>query len=206
MRRLLFWAAVVTLVGALGAETARGAVEACTCASSRATNGWCPVHQFGYIGGVKVASRWLYEFADAHGHQLDLSTFTCPACRTAIATNGFCETHHLGFVDKMAYYSRLTYELGKAEPRPEGTIACARCRKNAETYGWCAKSAVGMVGPFAIRDRQEYDRAVAALTVFVAANEASRRCNYCAGAIMTNSECPACRITYRDGKAVARNP
>jgi hypothetical protein len=63
-----------------------------------------------------------------------------------------------------------------------------------------------MVGPFAIRDRQEFDRTVAALDLFLVANEAARRCSYCAGAIMTNSECPACRIAYKDGKVVARAP
>lgn len=206
MSRLAVWAVLIAAAWGVGAAPARAVPQECTCATTRATNGWCPLHEFGYVGGVKVTSRWLYEFVDAHGHELDLSTFTCPTCKIAIATNGFCETHHLGFVDKLAYYSRLTYELGKAELRPDGTISCARCRKNAETHGWCAKSAVGMVGPFAIRDRREFDRAVAALDLFVVADEAARRCRYCAGAIMTNSECPACRIAYKDGKVVARAP
>jgi hypothetical protein len=201
--RRLIGSAAVTAAMLLGVTpTARGLAEACTCASSRETNGWCPVHEIGYVGGIKVTSRWLYEFMDAHGHQLDLSTFTCPTCKSAIATNGFCELHHVGFVNQLAYYSLLTYELGKAEARPPSTITCATCRKNSETYGWCARSGLGMVGPFVIRNRQDYDRAVSALKIFLVANETAKRCNYCAGAILTNSECPACRIRYKDGKAM----
>jgi hypothetical protein len=158
------------------------------------------------VGGVKVSSRWLYEFADAHGHEVDLSTYTCPSCRNAIATGGFCEIHRVGFVDRLAYYSLLTYELGKGESRRASTISCATCRKNSETHGWCAKSRVGMIGPFAIRNRADYDRAVSALALFSIANEASAKCHYCAGAILTDSECPACKIRYKDGKVVARLP
>jgi hypothetical protein len=195
---------VVAALCLFGSDAARGRIDDCVCATTRDTNGWCPVHEFGYVGGVKVTSRWLYEFADAHGHELDLSTFTCPSCRNAIATNGFCETHRIGFVDKLAYYSLLTYELGKGEARPVSTISCAACRKNSETHGWCAKSGVGMIGPFALRNRHDYDRAVTALDIFIIANEASLRCNYCAGAILKDAECPACKIRYKDGKALPK--
>ena len=202
MRRLVGLAAVAAALSFLGNPFAQGRPEECTCATSRETNGWCPVHEFGYVGGVKVTSRWLYEFADAHGHELDLSTFTCPTCRAAIATNGFCDIHRVGFVNRLAYYSLLTYELGKGEARHPSTITCATCRKNSETRGWCAKSGVGMIGPFAIRNRRDFDRAVAALDIFLVANEAARKCNYCAGAILKDSECPVCKIRYKDGKAV----
>ena len=186
----------------LFAAAAVAAALTCLCATSRDTNGWCPVHELGYVGGVKVQSRWLYEAADAHGHQLDLSTFTCPACRAAIATSGFCEIHRVGFVHELAYYSRLTYELARGEVHPVSSISCPTCRKNAETYGWCSKSGVGMVGPFAIRNRVDFERAVEALKIFMVANETARRCNTCAVAIITDSECPACKIRYKNGKAV----
>jgi hypothetical protein len=195
--------AVVVALWLIALPLASGEAGVCTCATSRETNGWCEVHEFGYIGGVKVTSRWLYEYIDAHGHALNLTTFTCPECRAAIASGGFCETHHLGFVNKMGYFSRLTYELGKAEAKPPSAIACRTCRKNAQTHGWCAKSGVGMIGPFAIRNRQDFDLAEAALERFMIANEASKRCNYCAGAILTDSECPVCKIRYKDGKVMA---
>lgn len=203
MRRFVGLLTVVTAVSLFfGNVLAPSRAAECLCATSRQTNGWCPVHEFGYVGGIEVRSRWLYEFIDAHGHELDLSTFTCPTCRIAIATNGFCEIHRIGFVNKLAYFSLLTYELGKGEARSRASITCPACRKNSETYGWCAKSRLGMVGPFAIRNRQDFDRTVGALKIFLIANEASRRCHDCAGAIMTDSECPICKIAYKGGKAV----
>ncbi len=178
----------------------------CICATSRETNGWCPVHDFGYIGGVKVASRQLYEAADAHGHQVDLSTFICPTCKRAIATGGFCDEHRVGFVNGLAYFSLLTYEMGRAEARPAASIKCATCRRNSESSGWCAKSSVGMIGPFAIRNRHDYDRAAEALRVFKIANDAAARCGYCAVAILTDTQCPIHRTTYKDGKVVPDVP
>ena len=202
LRRLVGLVAVVLCFGLPGDPVAQVQDSACTCATSRGTNGWCPVHEFGYVGGVKVTSRQLYEAADAHGHQVDLSTFVCPTCRTAIATGGFCEVHRVGFVGKLAYFSRLTYELARAEVRSASSISCRICRKNAETSGWCAKSGIGMIGPFAIRDRHDFDLAAEALRVFKIANDAAPRCGYCAVAILTDTYCPVHRTAYRSGEVV----
>lgn len=199
------WAAAAPLLFVLGIGLALGAGTECTCAVTRATNGWCPVHEFGYVGGVKVTSRWLYEAADAHGHEVDTSTFTCPSCKSAIATNGFCTAHRIGFVNKLAYFSRLTYELAKGEIRPAGSIHCATCRKNSESFGWCARSKVGMVGEVAIRNREDFDHAVSALRIFMVANETAGRCDRCAVAIITDTECPLHGIKYKDGKVEARS-
>jgi len=188
----------------LGFDPASSLADECVCATSRAINGWCAIHEFGYIGGVKVTSRWLHEAADAHGHQVDPTTFNCTDCRRAIETDGFCPTHRIGFVGKLAYFSRLTYELARGEVRRAPSIACATCRKNSESYGWCARSKIGMVGEVALRDRASFDQAVAALKIFMIANETARRCDRCAVAIITDTECPVCRIAYKDGKAVAR--
>jgi hypothetical protein len=177
--------------------------DRCTCSTTRVTNGWCAIHGFGYVGGLRIDSAWLYRALDAHGHELDLTTFTCPACKKAIETDGFCEEHRIGFVRRQAYFSRLTYELGRAEPREPATIACPACRKNAEASGWCSKDRVGMVGPFAIRSRADYDQAVRALEIVRLAAEASKRCDHCAGAIITDGTCPFCKIRYEDGKPVA---
>src|SRR5580765_7031625 len=81
LRRIAGLVAVVAALWLAGVAAAEVASATCSCATARETNGWCPVHEFGYVGGVKVTSRWLYETIDAHGHQLDLTTFTCPSCR-----------------------------------------------------------------------------------------------------------------------------
>ena len=176
--------------------------DRCICSTTRATNGWCAVHSFGWVGGLRIDSAWLYRALDAHGHDLDLTTFTCPQCRRAIETGGFCEEHRIGFVRGQAYFSRLTYELGKARPVEVASLACATCRKNAEGAGWCAKDGVGMVGPFSIGRRADFDQAIRALEIVRLAAVASKRCDQCAGAIITDGTCPFCRIKYKDGKRV----
>lgn len=176
----------------------------CTCATSRTTNGWCAVHAFGYVAGVKITSEWLYETLDAHGHDVDLSTFICPSCKSAIAASGFCDEHRVGFVGGRAYFSRLTYELARGTVLHPSEISCATCRKNSETHGWCDRDRVGMVGPYAIADRAAYDRAVHQVGILEVANAAAERCRYCAAAIVTDTQCPVCRIRYKDGKAEAK--
>jgi len=203
LRPLLGWAAVAAiLLAILGGRSAVAITQVCTCATVRAVNGWCDVHQFGWVGGVKVTSRWLYDAADAHGHQVDPTTFPCPDCQRAIAIDGFCPAHRIGFVNKLAYFSRLTYELARGEVRRTPSIPCAACRKNAEAFGWCARDKVGMVGEVAFKSRADYDEAVKALQVFIIANDAARRCERCAVAILTDTTCPVCRIAYKNGRAV----
>jgi hypothetical protein len=202
LHRAAGWLAVLALGWALGLSAARAEAGLCTCATARGTNGWCELHELGFVGGVKVTSRWLYEAADAHGHDVDTSTFICPTCQSAIATNGFCDAHRIGFVDRRAYFSRLTYELAKGRIRPAASITCPTCRKNSETFGWCAKSKVGMVGEVAIANKRDFDTAVGALKIFMIANQAAARCRYCAVAIITDTECPVCKITYKNGKAL----
>ncbi len=80
------------------------------------------------------------------------------------------------------------------------------CRRNAESYGWCRRSGVGMVGQVAIRNRQDFDQTVKALRIFIVANEAASRCKYCAVAIITDTECPVCKIHYQDGRALSPRP
>ena len=186
----------------LGGPIASAPRDRCVCASAVETNGWCAVHGVGYVGGVRVASPWLYEAVDAHGHQVDPASFVCPSCRSAVAADGFCEAHRIGFVGGDAYFSKLTYLLARAVPRSPDDTRCPDCRAHATTQGWCTRCNVGMVGPFAFTDRREFDSAVEALRILKIANEAAARCDRCAVAILTDSPCPRCKITYRGGVAV----
>ena len=197
------WGLVAGLL-LFGSPTATSPPDRCICATTRATNGWCAVHGFGYVGGLKIESAWLYEALDAHGHDLDLSTFTCPACQKAIASDGYCEEHRIGFVRRQAYFTKLPYELAKAESKDVASLTCPACRKNALDHGWCAKDRVGMVGPFAFKSRPDYDEAVHAQEIVRLAAVASKRCDHCAGAIITDRQCPFCLITYKDGKPVGK--
>lgn len=197
--------ATAILVAALGFSILTyAAAPACTCATARLTDGWCDLHRVGYVAMVRIPSRLVYDALDAHGHLLDLNTFTCPTCREAIDLDGFCEEHRTGFVDGQVYFSRLTYEMARGLRVDPARIECPVCRRNADSLGWCAKDGRGMIGNVAIRDRAAYDRAAAAVAVVRAAVDTLARCEGCALAMVTDTECWRCRITYRNGVPLAR--
>lgn len=200
MTRAVLAACLVLM--SLAVQAAAPTPGPCTCAAARSTHGWCQAHARGYVAAVEIRSRLLYEALDAHGHTLDLGTFQCASCKQAIASDGFCEEHRIGFVRKQAYFSRLTYELARGEHRDPASITCPVCRKNAESLGWCEKHGVGMVGSVAIRDRQAYERAAGAVGIVKAASEMAERCEHCAMAMVTDTQCPVHRIAYKDGKPV----
>lgn len=178
------------------------ALPECTCTTARDANGWCEQHQVGYVGGIPIRSRLVFETMDAHGHVVDLSTFHCETCQKAILTDGYCEGNSVGFVKKLAYFSRLTYELARGERAPRADITCRVCRKNSESQGWCERCKIGRIGPVAIRDREAYERAAHAADLLRAANEAAVRCEWCGVSVLTDARCPFCRITYKDGKPI----
>ena len=79
-------------------------------------------------------------------------------------------------------------------------MKCAVCRKNAASFGWCDKDRVGLIAGVAFPDRAAYDRTLASLAIVKLANEQASRCQYCAAAIVTDTECPFCKIRYRNGR------
>ncbi len=61
-----------------------------------------------------------------------------------------------------------------------------------------------MVGRVAIHDGEACRRITRAVHILHLANEAAKQCEDCAAALVTDTECPVCRILYRDGKALPR--
>lgn len=190
---------------------AYGDVEAapaipCTCAVALESSGWCEAHGVGYVASVEIPSRKLYEALDAHGHTVQLDTFTCESCKKAIASGGFCEQHRVGFVRDQAYFSRLTYELARGKPRDPAGMTCPICKKNAEDHGWCDSCKLGMVGNVEIQDREAYRRVEHALDILDLAIGAAARCEDCAVAMVTDTKCPLCKIAYRAGRPLPAAP
>ena len=158
------------------------------------------------VGGVRIDSRALAAALDVQGHDVDLRTFPCPACRTAMETEGFCEEHRVGFAGGHAYFTRVTYALARGVTRDPSTVSCTTCRHNAGAQGWCSRCRMGMVGATAFSDRARYEQALDAVRVLRVASEASARCESCALAILTDTECAACRVRYREGAVVTTAP
>jgi len=174
----------------------------CTCGATQDVGTWCDLHARGTIGGVTIHDRQLFDVLDAHGHDVDVTTFACASCQQAIKTGGFCEQHRIGFVQQRAYFSWLTYALAHGSSIDTSRLTCSTCKKNAASFGWCDKDRLGIVGPTGFTDRAAYDRTVAALAIVKAADQEAKRCSYCAVAIVTDTQCPFCRISYKGGKRV----
>jgi len=194
---VIAWMGIMLMPGEAGSTAIQ-----CMCAEAKQVNGWCERHAVGYVASLPIHSRLLHETIDAHGHQLDNSTFVCPVCRKAIENDGYCGEHNLGFVKGLAFFSRLTYELARGERLEPMTLKCATCRKNAATSGWCPTDGVGMVGSVAIRDRMAWQVAARKMETLLAADQEAKRCEQCAVAMVTDGQCPFCRIDYKDGVRV----
>ena len=177
--------------------------EDCPCPVAPASSGWCDVCAVGYVGPVEIHSRYLHEVMDPHGHVVAPSSFRCTVCRLALETDGFCEEHRIGFVDKLAYFSRLTYELARWEPVDPSLDECRGCPPHAGEPAWCESCGLGVVGDVAIRDRQAFESALEAIRILRIADERAARCEHCAAAIVTDTECPIHRTVFRDGEEVS---
>ena len=184
--------------------TGRSPKDACVCADAKRDHGWCDACGVGYVAGVPIRSRYLWEVLDAHGHSLNLERLT--HCTEAVRSNGYCEDSKIGFVDGKAYFSRLTWLLARAERKELESLDCPVCRKNYEHSGWCERCGSGRVGPYTLYEREDYDALVQDLQILAAANEAAEHCEQCAAAIVTDTQCPVCRIRYKDGKPEPATP
>lgn len=196
------WGWVLASLLLLGQASLEGPADRCVCAAPRTAGDWCRVHQVGYVGDVPIRSAWLFDAVDPYGHDVDVTMFPCPACQRAIAEDGFCREHKVGFVDRRAYFSVLTHHLAKGVVDPPEAVRCPRCRRNAKGHGWCDAHRVGRIGAVALKDRQEFEEAVGAADILRAANGDAARCDRCAVARITDTECPYCRIRYREGKPI----
>lgn len=174
--------------------------SACTCAEARLTHGWCDVCSTGFVAAFPVHSRALYEAIHPHGHAVSAERTDCPTCRAAIRGGGWCAACKAGYVGGEAYFSQLTYHLVQGRVVDSAALSCTRCRRCAERYGWCETCAAGWVGNVRFTDRAVYARSAALADVLFTALETTEQCPLCAMAMIADSRCPRCRITYRDGE------
>ncbi len=199
----LLVAAILPAGGSAATDPRHEAPRAeCTCEAAEQHNGWCDLHAVGYVASVAIKSKLLHDTLDAHGHEVDPVSFDCPSCREAIESGGFCEDHRIGFVNRLAYFSRLTYELARASWRDPAGLTCTACRRHASSKGWCEDHGVGWIGGFEITDLDAWARAAAAFEVLILAVEKSEECDWCAQAMIHDSDCPRHGVHYRNGRPV----
>jgi len=174
----------------------------CTCQSAQLKNGWCDDCDVGYVAAQRISSKLLFDTLDAHGHDINLDAITCISCLTAIPNEDFCEQSRMGIVDGKAYFSRLTHVLAKGEVHDASQLNCATCRGNSEDIGWCDACRVGMIGNVALTNRHDFESATTYFRVLQSAIEKAASCEMCACAMVVDSRCPYCKITYRNGEPV----
>jgi len=126
-------------------------VHACTCELERQRSGWCEACELGYVAGVTIRSKELYDALDAHGHDVDVAGLACSSCREAARTDGFCTQHSRGFVGGRLYVSRLAYHAARGEPEAvprelellatavETSARCETCAAAMMLDGTCRK-------------------------------------------------------------------
>ncbi|MCB9864551.1 MAG: hypothetical protein H6820_14440 [Phycisphaerales bacterium] len=174
-----------------------------TCAAAQPVNGWCDACAVGYVAGLPIKSKLLYDTMDAHGHTLQVELMPCKECQRLAKVGGYCEASHIGWYQGEAYFSRLTYEIARAYYREPSCIDCAACRENAKSAGWCDECGYGMIGRFAFTVRADYDAAEKDFRRLRNAIELSNRCDYCAMAAVTDTGCFKCKTEFRNGEPVA---
>jgi len=177
--------------------------ERCRCATAVLEDGWCGTCSVGYVAAIRVPSEALFDIVDAHGHEMDLSSLTCPGCRSAAASDGYCGTHKIGFVSGRGYVSLLTYFLALGDQVVGPDLRCEVCRGHLGSAGWCGRCGRGILGYKAYANRALFDRTQTARQRLLDAVAHLNTCEYCAVAMFADGRCPKCNITYRDGRPVS---
>jgi len=172
------------------------------CEQARRTNHWCRAGNVGYVAGLEIRSRFLYEVLDAHGHTIVPQAVQCDVCREALKSHGYCPAHRMGYVGGRAYMTPLTYYLARGRRVDPASITCPICRKNLQGIGWCERDHVGIVGTTALDDRQEFEELTKAYQILVAAIQMSSTCERCSGAMVADGYCAIHRIKFKDGVPV----
>ena len=174
-----------------------------TLADVRIAGGWCQAYNVGYVAGVSVGSKALFEALCPPVHELaSLSDVHCPSCRAAIAGDGFCGHCGVGWVGQRCYVNKLSYCLARGNPLDVSALACPACREHARRYGWCDHCRIGMLGAVAFRDRRLYDEAVPSFEILLASVAKLRECETCAVAMSCDGTCPVHGVSYKGGQVV----
>lgn len=167
------------------------------CDKAIAANDFCKDCKIGYFGGVTVKSVKLYDSLKGAAAPANA---TCDGCKKALASNGTCNHCNVSFAGGKMYKSPVAHALANGTYVNAKDIKCEGCKNATKDHGWCDKCKAGVVGPFMYKDKKQYDGAVAAHEILLAANTAAGKCEGCAVAMVTDGTCSACKTSYKGGK------
>ncbi|MEM7232718.1 MAG: hypothetical protein AAF517_11110 [Planctomycetota bacterium] len=168
--------------------------DATTRCKSCVEGDWCDRCDAGTLAGVRVPSRRLLEYLDAHGHDLKPEELQRESCRTRARgeeSSEFCDRCRMGFVDGRAYLSKLAFYAARAEKRTS-PLECRHCLASRDEPRWCERCGVGRNGDRVWRRKADFDVVHSELTKLRRALKELPRFETCAIATMSGGRCRRC--------------
>jgi hypothetical protein len=221
VRKVLFVPAIMIAMLVFGATTYAGD---CSCTTAKTVDGWCQDCKVGYFAGVKIQSKKLYDALEGQP-VADTASIKCPACKAAIQTDGRCDHCQAGFAHKTKYSSKVAYRLARGKAMGAGGLTCSGdaakctgretkcgggatkcsgCAGQLADRGWCEGCKIGLVGNRVFKDKATYDEAVQARETLKTAAKTAEKCEACAVAMVTDGGCTTCKVSFKDGKKMAK--
>lgn len=197
LRAMLTLASVFAVVGA-GSPAVAGGCKGCDLIAKKGEGFCCGK---GKIFSVELTSRKLYDALA--GKDIDTDKIKCPGCKLAAEKSGKCDHCKIGAAQGKLFHSMVAYALAKGTPVHADTVAhshCIGCKTAYKDNGFCKDCAVGFVSGRAFKGKESYDAALAANKTLVKAVEASKKCEACAVAMVTDGSCPHCNVSFKEGK------
>lgn len=154
----------------------------------------------GKIYGVKLSSKKLY--AALAGHKIDDEAIKCAGCKAAAKSNGRCEHCGVGAADGKLFHSKPSHALAKGTVVSAAKAAhCDACLLAFKINGYCSGCDSGFVAGRMFKGKEEYKAALAAHKTLVDASAASKKCEACAVAMVTDGKCEQCNVSFKDGRS-----
>lgn len=150
--------------------------------------------------GVELTSKKLY--GALAGFKVDKDKIKCAGCKKAAETSGRCDNCKMSMANGKAYHSTVSHSLAKGKlVSAEKAASCGGCKTAHKDSGFCTGCNVGFVASRMFKDKETYEAAKTAFATLVKAATAAKKCVGCAIAMVTDSECKACSINFKGGKA-----
>lgn len=195
MRKLVFGASAVALLGLLAVPSFAGDKEECTCSTfEREVLGWCKHCGAGTAFGHPIKSKKLFKVLV--GHEVDQDKVSCGGCKVALKESGKCCGKT--FLNNKSYGSQVGATLAKGKLVSGEKISCSACKTKWKSGGECTGCNVGYVSHMKFK-KDDYTLASNAETILKKAIKAAEDCEKCAVAIVTDGTCEACKVSFKDG-------
>ncbi len=194
---------VICFVACLGilAMSSAALAEDCSCGDiKKSGSGWCGACKSGAAFGVKVKSAKLYKALQ--GKQVkDVAGMKCSACKTAAQDGGTCDQCQVSFPEGSAYRSPVAHTLAQGHTVDASKMKCTGCKSAAEKgAGYCKGCKAGFVGKLTFHGAELFAKAQSAMKTLKTAAKAAGKCEGCAVGMVSDGECAACKLEFKDGK------